>query len=465
MQALLLELLRGKVDKTTFDSFLKDLELKALDVENATVQLVVPGEMARNWVDGNLRGVILEFFQDELGRGPHLEVRVKKGVRSVRKSEAKTTEEKPVATAATEETYPRQRRKPVSQDFQLDEELHLVPNHTFDNFIVGKSNKLAHAASLAVAKDPGKGNPYNPLYLYSESGLGKSHLLHAIAHQIHKKKPDLTIRLLTAETFMTELLDLITRKKPTKQFRQKYRGCDVFIIEDIALVGGKGVTAEEFFHTFNTLYEAGAQIIISSDKHPREIQGLQDRLSTRLGWGLIVDMQPPDFETRLLILRNKCALHDIEMPDHVLARIAQRVKNNVRDLEAALTKLIAHARLMGIAPEDALEPMLQSLFPGEPLTLQLGGNEIIDAVAEEFQLTPSLIKSARRKKELVEPRHLAMYLVREHTQLSFEDIGELFGGRHHATVLKGADKVRQKPSKRQVAAMDRIREKLGLQAS
>lgn len=459
----LIEHLHGMVDAVSFSSFVEPIQVTFLEPAEGLVVLEAPGAMSVNWINRNLTTQLGEYFENQLGCPVKVEVR--QGKRKPQTAKTKSAPPQTVqANAVDDSPAPKTAKKNSSQAAKdhNDAELCLIQHYTFENYVVGKGNQLAYASALQVAESPGRGNPYNPLYIWSGPGLGKTHLLHAIAHAIHEKKPELVVRLLSAETFMHQFIEIIQQRKPFTDFRHKYRECDVLIIDDIQFVARGEATETEFFHTFNSLYEGGAQIIVASDQHPLKISSLQERMSTRLNWGLTIDINAPDFETRLSILKKKCELMDLQVPDHVLTRIAQRVKSDVRELQSALVKLSAHSKLIGKDLEEHVDELLTDMFPAAKGQMKLTGDEIINAVADEYEVAPSELKSSRRKKEIVGPRHVAMYMVREHTQLAFEGIGELFGGRNHATVLKASERVRKSPTSRQSLAIARVREKLGL---
>ena len=317
----------------------------------------------------------------------------------------------------------------------------LNPRYTFDTFVVGSSNNLAHAASLAVAESPGE--LYNPLYIYGGAGLGKTHLMHSIAHFILRNNPEAKIRYVTSETFINEFVDSIRNKNNLSpaEFRQKYRELDVLLIDDIQFIVGKEGTQEEFFHTFNTLYENKRQIVIASDKPPKDIDNLADRLRSRFEVGLIVDIQMPDYETRMAILRKKEELEGFNIDNEVIKYIATNIKSNVRELEGALTKIVAMSRLekktitLELA-EDLLRDHITSEGPKE-VTPQL----IITTVAEHYGLTTIELASQRKNKEISFPRQIAMYLCREMTDAPLKTVGDLLGGRDHTTIMHGHDKI------------------------
>ena len=318
----------------------------------------------------------------------------------------------------------------------------LNPKYTFDSFVVGANNNLAHAASLAVAESPGE--IYNPLFIYGGVGLGKTHLMQSIANFILKNNPKAKILYVTSEKFTNELIDAIRNKNniSTTEFREKYRNNDVLLIDDIQFIIGKESTQEEFFHTFNALHEAKKQIIISSDKPPKEIETLEERLRSRFEWGLTVDIQSPDYETRMAILRKKEEMEGYNIDNEVIKYIATNIKSNIRELEGALTKIVALSKLeknreINIAlAEKALKDIIA---PGDKK--EVTPEFIIEVVADHFNLTPLDIISQRRNKEIVYPRQIAMYLCRNMTDTGLQNIGKSLGGRDHTTILHGIDKI------------------------
>ena len=310
--------------------------------------------------------------------------------------------------------------------------------YTFSTFIVGNSNKFAHAASLAVASNPAMA--YNPLFIYGGSGLGKTHLLHAIEHEIQKNNPDAKIIYIKGEDFTNELVESI-RQNTQIQFRNKYRQSSVLLVDDIQFVAGKESTQEEFFHTFNSLYEAKKQIVLTSDRPPKEIQTLEDRLRTRFEWGLLADVQPPDFETRLAIIKRKAELLGIDLPDEVSDFIANRLKNNIRQLEGAVKKIKAYNLLNGLSPSTATaqEAIKDILNDNQPIPITV--HRIIEEVSRNFNVSPDEIRGKMRSGNISIARQVAMYIVREVTQLSTTSIGTEFGHRDHATVVYAIQKV------------------------
>ena len=318
----------------------------------------------------------------------------------------------------------------------------LNPKYTFDTFVVGANNNLAHAASLAVAESPGE--VYNPLFIYGGVGLGKTHLMHSIAHFILKNNPKAKILYVTSEKFTNELIDAIRNKNntTTTEFREKYRNNDVLLIDDIQFIIGKESTQEEFFHTFNTLYEAKKQIIISSDKPPKEIETLEERLRSRFEWGLTVDIQSPDYETRMAILRKKEEMEGYNIDNEVIKYIATNIKSNIRELEGALTKIVALSKLgtnRDITIELAEEALKDLISPNA--AREVTPESIMQVVCDHFGITQLDIASQKRSRDIVIPRQIVMYLCRDMTDTPLQTIGKYMGGRDHTTSIHGAEKI------------------------
>jgi chromosomal replication initiator protein len=315
-----------------------------------------------------------------------------------------------------------------------------IPKYTFDSFVVGTSNQLARAGALAVAERPAKA--YNPLYLYGGVGLGKTHLMHAIGNLIQKRNRGIRLTYMSSEQFMNELINAI-RFERTTQFRQKYRNIDVLLMDDIQFLAGKERTQEEFFHTFNALYDAQKQIVISSDCQPRQIPTLEERLHSRFEWGLIADIQPPDLETKLAILRKKAEAESIRLQDEVAIFIASGIRSNIRELEGALTRLSARASLDGIEVKEIDLAYAKDVLKGlatEPNPL-ISSEVILRAVAAHFSLKPAQLKAKNNSRPIAVPRQIAMYVCKELTHESLPQIGKDFGGKHHTTVLHSIRKI------------------------
>jgi chromosomal replication initiator protein len=316
------------------------------------------------------------------------------------------------------------------------------PRYTFTDFVVGNSNQFCHAAAMRVAENPGRS--YNPLFIYGGVGLGKTHLLHAIGNAVLQRSPDSRVLYMSSETFTNELI-LALRHAKMEEFKRRLRTIEVLLIDDIQFIAGKERTQEEFFHTFNALYSAKRQIVITSDKIPTDIPGIEERLQTRFSWGLTADLQAPDFETRVAILKQKALLENFHLPEEVSHLIAERISSNVRELEGALTRLhavstIQHVDISMDMARMALKPLLQ------PKVINITVDDIKKAVASHFNIKVSEIISKRRTKNLSFPRHIAMYLCRKHTTASYPEIGEHFGGRDHSSVIHAATVVSSKLS-------------------
>ncbi|MGQ9622082.1 MAG: chromosomal replication initiator protein DnaA [Candidatus Caldatribacteriaceae bacterium] len=333
----------------------------------------------------------------------------------------------------------------------------LNPKYTFATFVVGNSNKFAHAAAIAVAESPSRA--YNPLFIYGGVGLGKTHLMHAIGHHILDKNPNMRIVYASSEKFTNELINAI-RDDKTEEFRQKYRNVDVLLIDDIQFLAGKERTQEEFFHTFNTLHEAFKQIVLTSDRPPKEIPTLEDRLRSRFEWGLIADIQPPDLETRIAILRKKAELEMVDIPDDVIVFIANHIPSNIRELEGALVRIKAFCTLNNVRPNlSVAQEVLRDVFPKKEVR-KVSVLVIQRVVAEHFGLKPNILRARKRSKDIAYPRQIAMYLARELTDLSLPSIGEEFGGRDHTTVLHACEKIREDISRNPQLAQE-IEELIG----
>ncbi|MFH1640787.1 MAG: chromosomal replication initiator protein DnaA [Candidatus Omnitrophota bacterium] len=414
--------LKERLGKTVFETWISPLKPKLQDAN--TLILEAPDNFFKDWVEQNYKKII----QETLSRfgGESIVISLLAG---------------PGAQDAT--TKPRQEEPQTKHQKPVDSS-NLNSRYTFDNFVVGASNRHAHAYSLAVADSPAK--TYNPLFIYGGVGLGKTHLIQAICHHIkNKSATNQKICYIPSERFTNELIDAIQHHS-TAAFRLKYRNMDVLVIDDIHFIAGKESTQEEFFHTFNTLYDAHKQIIISSDRTPKEISNLQDRLVSRFSWGLTTDIQPPDLETRVAILKKKIEREPVSVPDEVIFFIAQLIKTNIRELEGALIRTIAYSLLeeKSITLELAKEVLKELIrAPKKLITVDF----IQRCVAEEFGISLHDIKTRRRQKTIVFPRQVAMYLSRELTELSLPEIGNFFGGKDHTTVLHAYNKIKENISK------------------
>ena len=312
---------------------------------------------------------------------------------------------------------------------------------TFETYVVGPSNKLAYAAAKAVAEKPAEN--YNPLFIYGDSGLGKTHLLYAIAHQVQKRNNNAKIVYIKGDEFTIELVNAI-REGKNAEFREKYRQATLLLVDDIQFIAGKQQTQEEFFHTFNTLYESGRQIVLTSDRPPREMTQLEDRLRTRFEWGLMVDVAPPDFETRMAIIKTKAALLGVQLPDEISGYIAENVTANVRQIEGTLNKILAYRDLLGDqVDEEAVSRAVRDMLKKSNEYIP-SAEVITEYICKYYNMDASVLYRQSRSRDVVNARNIAMYLIRRMTNLSLVDIGKKFGGRDHSTVLHSLDNVEQK---------------------
>lgn len=309
--------------------------------------------------------------------------------------------------------------------------------YTFERFVVGNSNKFAHAAAAAVASHPGES--YNPLFIYGESGLGKTHLLYAIAHAIHAQHPDYRIVYIRGDAFTNELIRAI-RENKNAEFRQKYRSADVFLMDDVQFIAGRDSTQEEMFHTFNALYEEKKQIVFTSDRPPKEMLRLEDRLKTRFEWGLLADIQPPDYETRMAIIKNKAIRMGVELPEEVLIYVAENITSNVRQIEGTVTKILAYRDLMGNDVDaKSVTRAVRDMFKDTTDILPTAG-VIIEEVCKFYSIGEEELRGQARTKDVNQARQIAMFLIRNMTKLSLKDIGKEFGGRDHTTVMHSIER-------------------------
>jgi chromosomal replication initiator protein len=417
--------LRGALGEGIFDTWLAHAEARSLGDGGLVVS--VPNDFTRNWIESHFQGYVATAVRDALGQDLPVSFTVGEW------SEAIVAQPAP-ASAAPEDT--REREEVPYRDAEVE----LNPKYTFDLFIIGSSNRFAHAAALAVAEGPAQA--YNPLFIYGGTGLGKTHLLQAIGHYVSQHSRRLTRRYVTSETFMNDFIDSL-RDKRIEGFKRRYRNYDVLLIDDIQFFEGKERIQEEFFHTFNSLYEGGSQIVISSDRPPREIATLEERLRSRFEWGLLTDIQPPDLETRIAILRKKVNTEQIAVTDpEVLTFIAGRVSSNIRELEGALTRVVAFSSLTDRPMTVELaEHVLKDVFPQGEGATEVNIRRIQDAVSDRFGVTLEELVSPRRSQSVAYPRQVAMYLSRELTDTSLPKIGKEFGGRDHTTVMHATSKI------------------------
>jgi chromosomal replication initiator protein len=417
----ILQKIESKVNRHSFNTWFRPTRLLA--ERDQSVSVLVPNAHFRDWLNKHYSGVILESL-DELHR-PEIQV-----VFETARPEGAATER--TTTVPERPSVPSSLAAPDSTPPPI-----LNPKYRFDTFVVGTSNQFAHAAARAVAESPSRA--YNPLFIYGGVGLGKTHLLHAIGHQILDQNPPVKMVYISAERFMNDLINAI-RYDRILEFRNKHRSFDVLLVDDIQFIAGKERTQEEFFHTFNALYDSQKQIVLSSDAPPREIPTLEERLRSRFEWGLTADIQAPDLETKIAILRKKADAEGVLLPDNVAIFIASRIKSNIRELEGSLIRLIAYSSLTARAIDLGLtQEVLRDLLPSEEKTLNL--DAIQKYVADHFRLKISDLKARNNAKSVALPRQIAMYLSKSLTRASLPDIGKAFGGKHHSTVIHSVRKI------------------------
>jgi len=401
------------------------LPLKIFRIEGNVLKITAPFEQAVTYIENKYKTFLYVAVAEAMGEEYEIKI---------------ITEE----DAAKEKPFIHQQKKSLISKESDDQKTNLNPKYTFDTFVIGSNNRFAHAASVAVAESPGK--EYNPLFLYGGVGLGKTHLMHSVAHYILQKDPFKRVLYVTSEVFTNELIDSIRNGNNTSmtKFREKYRNIDVLLIDDVQFIIGKESTQEEFFHTFNSLHSANKQIVISSDRPPKDMETLEARLQSRFEWGLIADISSPDYETRMAILRKKEEIDGYNIEDEVIRYIATNIKSNIRELEGALNKLVALSNLekREINISMAEEVLKDIISPNnrKEVTPQV----ILETVAEHYGISPSDIIGSKRNAEIVLPRQIVMYLCREITDTSYKNIGILLGNRDHSTIISGDNKVREK---------------------
>jgi chromosomal replication initiator protein len=409
---------------------------RPLGLVEDTALFAVPNDWAREYFEDRLRPLIATMLSTELGH----EVRVATTV-DERTDEAASEEEAEPEDVEADEPEPWSPRpaQPARVAAGSDKDARLNPKYTFDTFVIGSSNRFTHAAAVAVAEAPARA--YNPLFIYGDSGLGKTHLLHAIGHYAQRLLPGLRTRYVSSEEFTNDFINSV-RDDKMQAFQSRYRSVDLLLIDDIQFLERAERTQEEFFHTFNTLHNANKQIVISSDKAPRQLSSLEDRLRTRFEWGLISDVQAPDLETRIAILRKKAAQDGMNLPPEVLEFIATKIQSNIRELEGALIRVTAFASLnRQIVEMPLVETVLRDLIT-ESDTPQITASMIMGVTAEYFAVSIDDLTGTSRSRVLVGARQMAMYLCRELTDLSLPRIGEKFGNRDHTTVMHAERKIK-----------------------
>ncbi|WP_026887755.1 chromosomal replication initiator protein DnaA [Clostridium beijerinckii] len=413
-----LDIIKSELSEVSFNTWIKSCE--PLSISSNTLKISVPNSFTQDILDKRYKDLVANSIKAVCSKLYTIEFIIMS--ESYDKEENKSTS--------------NQKTKAIVVNDEMSSTLN--PKYTFNSFVIGNSNRFAHAASLAVAESPAKA--YNPLFIYGGVGLGKTHLMHAIGHYILDGNPNAKVVYVSSEKFTNELINAIKDDK-NEEFRNKYRNVDILLIDDIQFIAGKERTQEEFFHTFNALHDANKQIILSSDRPPKEIPTLEDRLRSRFEWGLIADIQVPDFETRMAILKKKADVENLNVANEVMGYIATKIKSNIRELEGALIRIIAYSSLTNreVTVDLATEALkdIISKKQGKHVTIDL----IQDVVSSYFNLRVEDLKSQRRTRNVAYPRQIAMYLSRKLTDMSLPKIGEEFGGRDHTTVIHAYEKI------------------------
>ena len=437
-----LEYLGPRVGTDAIETWFQPLVLKSIQEDQA--HITVPNKFFGEWLGRNYKELLIEAFNQIEGISPNEIVFVLRE----EENDGATFSPQQLPTESRGSTPSAKTRRQALPN----------PKYTFKTFVVGASNQFAHAACLAVAEAPAKA--YNPLFIYGGVGLGKTHLLNSIGNYVADRW-DLRIAYVTTEQFTNEVINSIRYDKMT-ELRRRYRNVDMLLIDDIQFLAGKERTQEEFFHTFNSLYEAGKQIVLSSDRFPKEMPSMEERLRSRFEWGLIADLQPPDVETRIAILRKKSEEEDIAISDEVIQLLAANLKSNIREIEGALIRLGAYASLTGQKiTVDMAKNILRDLLGGKRKVITI--EDIQEVVANRFHVKISDLKSKRRTKTLVHPRQIAMYLSRDLTDASFPEIGRDFGGKDHTTIIHACKQVQksQETDTALRATLESLKEEIG----
>ena len=419
----ILEYVQTQIPEVEFRTWFK--QVRPLGIDDGIFMIGVPHSFAREWLKNHYAGVLEHALRDLGAASPRVGFQVVNFPTSEQPDIFQPGGGGPPESATV---APRPR---------------LNPKYVFSNFVVGQNNNLASAAALAVAEAPGRA--YNPLFIYGDAGLGKTHIMHAVGHAVSERLPNLAIEYVTTEAFTNDLINAI-REDKMAAFRDRYRGIDLLLVDDVQFIAGKERTQEEFFHTFNALYESGKQIILSSDRPPKDIPTLENRLRSRFEWGLITDIQAPDLETRIAILKMNAEYRGVKIPPEVIDYIARQVTSNIRELEGALVRVILYTSMNQIElNRQTVAAALSNVYA--PSELNLTMDEILTATAFAFEVEAGDLRSKGRRHELVEPRQVAMYLMREFTSHSYPEIGQFFSGRDHSTVVYAVQKVTEQVSK------------------
>ena len=434
----ILHSLKGRLNQQTVDKWFSPIQFESLDSSQHVINLRAPNQVVKDWVVSNYGNVLAESLSELRLSGysvgwvvGQVSDWVPEQLHTASPHAAVAVDDRNLETSSSNNVAAVTVSEPLAEPS-------LSSRYTYESFVVGSCNQFAHAASLAVAEAPGK--TYNPLYLYGGVGLGKTHLMHACGHAIKTRNQHLKLCYISSERFMNDLINAIRYDK-TQSFREKYRSVDVLLIDDVQFMAGKERTQEEFFHTFNALYDQQKQIVISSDCPPREIPTLEERLHSRFEWGLIADIEPPDLETKIAILKRKADLMKVSIPDDVAMFIASRVKSNIRELEGSLVRLIAISSLRGEPISKSLAQNAIRNFSKEEESGVVTIQQIQKQVASTYKLTIEELISKNNARQISHPRQVAMYLCKHLTKHSYPEIGRAFGGKHHTTVMHSVEKI------------------------
>ena len=424
--------LRGEVGEGAYKSWLKPLTLAEID--DGEVRIAVPTRFMRDWVVAHYADRLAALWADENAAVRSVDIIVSPTRNGAAAKPDGNGVDHPAAA-----TEPRLASRPIGSDRVEDFGAPLDPRFTFEAFVVGKPNELAHAAARRVAE--ASTVSFNPLFLYGGVGLGKTHLMHAVAWEIRRKQPERAVLYMSAEKFMYQFIRAL-RYKDTMSFKEAFRTVDVLMIDDVQFISGKDSTQEEFFHTFNALVDQNRQIVISADKSPSDLEGMEERMRSRLGWGLVADIHPTTYELRLGILQAKAEQLSVAIPDKVLEFLAHKITSNVREMEGALNRLAAHAELVGRAiTMESAQDLLSDILRSSERRVTI--DEIQKRVAEHYTIKVADMHSARRSRSVARPRQVAMYLAKQLTARSLPEIGRKFGGRDHTTVMHAVRKIEE----------------------
>lgn len=415
-----LNIIKGEMSEVSFNTWIKSCE--PISISSNAIKISVPNSFTQDILEKRYKDLVVNSIEAACSKVYNVDFIVASDIQEIEEKEEKN---------ATNDA-----KSSVNVNDEMSSTLN--PKYTFDSFVIGNSNRFAHAASLAVAESPAKA--YNPLFIYGGVGLGKTHLMHAIGHYVLKNNSNAKVVYVSSEKFTNELINAI-RDDRNEEFRNKYRNVDILLIDDVQFIAGKERTQEEFFHTFNELHDANKQIILSSDRPPKEIPTLEDRLRSRFEWGLIADIQAPDFETRMAILKKKADVEKLNVANEVMVYIATKIKANIRELEGALIRIVAYSSLTNrpITVDLASEALKDIISNKQNKSVTI--DVIQDVVAGYFNLRVEDLKSQRRTRNISYPRQIAMYLSRKLTDMSLPKIGEEFGGRDHTTVIHAYEKI------------------------